>query len=99
MSRSRAYYRWQRYRTIQKKLGFLKRVGGMENVMAWTGGQPGRLSKGKIHCSCWMCRMKSKVQAPRQDLKSKVSASQQMQEFQLQKLTYCNYNGGLYEKV
>ena len=36
-------------------------VDGDENVKAWTAGgtKIGRLSKGKIHCSCWMCRVKS----------------------------------------
>ena len=42
-------------------MDILRRIDGDENVKAWTAGgaKIGRLSKGKIHCSCWMCRVKS----------------------------------------
>lgn len=56
MKRGRAYHRWQRLRTIRRKVAQLKRIGGESYVYAWTQGKPGRLSKGKIHCSCPMCR-------------------------------------------
>ena len=46
-------------RAIHRKEGILKRIGGEEYIRAWTGGTPGRLAKGKIHCSCPMCRKKS----------------------------------------
>ena len=46
MKRDRAYYRWQRKRTIKRKLTLLKRIGGDEYVQAWTHGKPGRLAKG-----------------------------------------------------
>jgi hypothetical protein len=42
-----------------RKRHVLRKIGGEEYVLAWSRGQPGRLSKGKIHCSCWMCRTKS----------------------------------------
>jgi len=60
--KNRAFRRWQRNRIIQKKLGILKRVGrnysrlfGSSLIDAWTHGKPGKLAKGKIHCSCFMC--------------------------------------------
>ena len=61
MARGRDWRRFQRYRTIQRKVDILRGIDGDENVKAWTAGgtKIGRLSKGKIHCSCWMCRVKS----------------------------------------
>lgn len=61
MARGRDWRRFQRNRIIQRKADILRGIGGDENVKAWTanGTKIGRLSKGKIHCSCWMCRVKS----------------------------------------
>ena len=59
MNRDRSYYRKQRMRVIHCKETILRQLGGEENVLAWEHGAAGRLSKGKIHCSCWMCRSKS----------------------------------------
>jgi len=78
MQRNRAYYRWHRFRVIYKKVKFLQRRDGIEGVESWTRGQYGRLSKGKIHCSCWMCRFKSYDNLTHADLKQLVSARQQM---------------------
>jgi hypothetical protein len=74
MNRDRAYYRTQRSRHINRKLFILKRHGGGEAIQAWTDGEFGRLSKGKIHCSCWMCRRKSYDEYSHRDAK-------QMQRF------------------
>lgn len=59
MARGRDWRRYQRHRTIRRKAEILRGIGGDENVKAWTAGgtKIGRLSKGKIHCSCWMCRV------------------------------------------
>jgi len=60
LKRDQDYYRYQRIRVIRRKTEILKFHGGNINVEAWThGGQTGRLSKGKIHCSCPLCRSKS----------------------------------------
>ena len=59
MNRDRGYYRKQRKRAIHRKERILRQLGGEENVRAWSHGATGRLPKGKIHCSCWMCRKKS----------------------------------------
>ena len=57
---SREHAHFWKERTIQRKEGILLGIGGDENVKAWTGGgYIGVLSKNKIHCSCWMCRVKS----------------------------------------
>jgi hypothetical protein len=77
MRRSRAYYRWQRRRVIRKKVDVLKRIGGTESVLAWTRGQYGRLAKGKIHCSCRMCRTKSYDYLSHRDVKHLIAAAHQ----------------------
>ena len=59
MKRGRGYYRRQRKRTIRRKCKLLYGIGGQENLWAWTHGAKGRLAKGKIHCSCPLCRRKS----------------------------------------
>jgi len=81
MTRNRAYYHYQRRRTILRKMRILKRIGNFENMNAWSRGQYGRLAKGKIHCSCWMCRTKSKDQISHRDAKHKISAYQQMSDY------------------
>ncbi|MBR1385091.1 MAG: hypothetical protein IJ555_14985 [Ruminococcus sp.] len=54
MSRSRAYTRHQRINHIGRK----KRIIHNQNDYRYYKHE-GMLSKGKIHCSCWMCRTKS----------------------------------------
>ena len=65
---------------IHRKEGILKRIGGEEYVRAWTGGTPGRLAKGKIHCSCPMCREKSYDSPPIPDLRKQEAFWEQMRE-------------------
>lgn len=58
MERGRAYYRHHRQRAIDRKYNILR-----ENkpwALEWYARDKGRLSKGKIHCSCSLCRTKSK---------------------------------------
>lgn len=80
MQKDRAYYRWQRSRAIRRKLGILNRTGGEALAEGWTRGNNGRLAKGKIHCSCWMCRAKSFDCPPHSDLKREQDARQQLEE-------------------
>lgn len=51
-NRSRGYYRKVRANAIRRKQRISKSY--------WHVKAPGVLSKGKIHCSCWMCTGKSK---------------------------------------
>lgn len=51
-NRTRAYYRDVRNKAIARKLRI--------SANYWHVKAPGVLSKGKIHCSCWMCSEKSK---------------------------------------
>ena len=83
MKRGRAYYRYQRKRHIKRKMGILRRVGGEEYLSAWSRDEYGRLSKGKIHCSCWMCRTKSYDEPAVSDWRTQVGADQQVKEYLL----------------
>lgn len=80
MSRNKAYYRFQRKRTIARKIGILRRIGGEEYLKAWSGGTAGRFAKGKIHCSCPLCRMKSYDELTKRDKTALESAKQQLSE-------------------
>lgn len=52
-NRSRAYYRHHRNRVIQRKTKIAKHTG-------WYSPFTGYFAKGKVHCSCSMCTVKSK---------------------------------------
>ena len=80
MNRDRAYYRYQRKRHIQRKIHILK-LWGSWYVEAWTRNQPGRLAKGKIHCSCRMCRTKSYDGWSQSDKRDILSGKQQISEW------------------
>jgi len=84
LNRDRAYYREQRQRTILKKKGICKRLGGNDLVFAWIRDNPGRLSKGKIHCSCYMCRTKSYDEKSHSDKKKEKTSLQQLAELSIQ---------------
>lgn len=57
--RNRGYYYWQRERAIARKSEILRELRGPFEPDLYTGGKPGKLSKGKIHCSCPLCRAKT----------------------------------------
>ena len=82
MNRDRSYYRKQRMRAIHRKETILRQLGGEEFVSAWAHGAAGRLSKGKIHCSCWMCRRKSYVDPKIRDKRAAMDAAQQLLEIE-----------------
>lgn len=82
MNRNRNYYRKQRKRAIHRKEQILLRLGGEEYLSAWARGAEGRFSKGKIHCSCWMCRRKS-YDSPRiRDKRAAIGAAEQLFEIE-----------------
>lgn len=84
MGRDRAYYRYQKKKHIQRKLGILRRIYGEEDVSDWTRDQPGRLSKGKIHCSCRMCRAKTYDEPTHSDRQRGINGEQQRRDFLLE---------------
>lgn len=86
-NRSRAYYRHQRWRCIRRKYNIRKQLWGntaIENYYSKdgkTGVAIGTLSKGKIHCSCPMCRTKFYDKLSHRDKKYIESANEQLQEY------------------
>ena len=63
---SRRYRRLQRQRAIKRKKGILQQYGSY----SWVH-YDGMLSKGKVHCSCPMCRKKSYDHPKIQDVRNK----------------------------
>ncbi|RZT23592.1 hypothetical protein [Fictibacillus sp. BK138] len=56
-NRSKDYYRHHRNRVIQKKLNVIKNVWCRDETIPHPYEvDPGKLSKGKLHCSCYMCK-------------------------------------------
>lgn len=72
---SRAYYRDQRRRHIDRKKRIIKLQNGY-----WYYEHEGILSKGKIHCSCWMCRRKFYDSAKVQDYRAAVGMIDQLND-------------------
>jgi len=73
-NRSKAYIRYQRERIIRKKWNILKDVMLRESEDM---PERGRLSKGKIHCSCRMCRYEQFHSIPKAKHKAKLIAMEQ----------------------
>lgn len=82
MDRDRSYYRKQRRRAIRRKEGVLQRIGGEAYVRAWAHGATGRFAKGKIHCSCWMCRRKSYDEPQLGDKRMALDAIEQLRKIE-----------------
>ena len=58
MNHTRDYYRRQRAKHIARKQRMINQWSYDKEHPYWVA-PAGALSKGKIHCSCWMCRRKS----------------------------------------
>jgi hypothetical protein len=71
-----------RNRAINRKCGILKKLNGenFDYYCGWIRNQPGRLAKGKIHCSCWMCRRKSYDEKSVSNLRDDIDYLQQIKE-------------------
>ena len=69
-SRTRGYYRVQRRNHINRKKHIIK-----DQNMYWHYKFEGYLSKGKIHCSCPMCRRKSYDISSLSDIRKAINAS------------------------
>lgn len=82
MNRDRSYYRKQRKRVIHRKEKILRQLGGEEEVRAWARGATGRFSKGKIHCSCYICRRKSYDEPQIRDKWAAINAAEQLFEIE-----------------
>ena len=92
MKRDRGYYRSQRKRTIQRKERILHFWGSSEEVTAWERGAKGRLSKGKIHCSCPLCRRKSYDYPTIRDKRATGKAKEMISEHLREEVMPCEGN-------
>ena len=67
--RNMGYYRAQRKKAINRKKRIIR-----DQHNYWNVRFDGELSKGKIHCSCPLCRRKSYDYAKMQDIRNNASA-------------------------
>lgn len=79
MNRTRDYYREQRAKHIARKQRMVKEWSMNGNCLYWVA-PAGALSKGKIHCSCWMCRRKSYDYKKARDL-ARIEAMDQSEKY------------------
>lgn len=70
MERTRAYRRKQRKKHIRQKARILEKV--LQADSDYRLKQKGRLDKGKVHCSCALCRRKSYEEPKISDLRKKL---------------------------
>ena len=70
-------------RAIHRKETILRQLVGEQNIFAWAHGALGRLSKGKIHCSCWMCRRKSYDEPQVRDKRAVIARLEEQQRVAL----------------
>lgn len=75
MNRTRDYYRKMRAKAIHRKRRIIK---GQHDY--WYVEHEGMLSKGKIHCSCPMCRHKSYDEKPATDKRKDEFARSQVED-------------------
>lgn len=78
MNRDRAYYRKQRAKHIARKKRMIKEWS-TDGTTYWICPN-GALNKGKIHCSCWMCRRKSYDDKSHKDL-ARIAAMNQSEAY------------------
>lgn len=76
-NRARNYYRIQRKRHINRKKRIIK---GLNDY--WVYKHEGMLSKGKIHCSCYMCAGKTNWHGYKpSDLRKLEAINQELREY------------------
>lgn len=75
MNRPISFYRHNRIRVIKRKKKIIK-----EQHNYWYVQHDGILSKGKIHCSCPLCRHKSYDEAKMQDKHSAIRDLSQLDD-------------------
>lgn len=91
MNRTRDYYRKQRAKHIARKQRMVKEWSMNGNCLYWVA-PAGALSKGKIHCSCWMCRRKSYDYKKARDLARIEAMNQSERYYQTNGYEFEDYN-------
>ena len=82
MHRNRAYRRFQRRRAIHHRFMILRDYWKLNDADDWTPERYGHLSKGKAHCSCWMCRRKSYDDPRIMDKRRAISQNQSQMDYE-----------------
>lgn len=81
-NRSRDYYRYNRKKAINRKYNIRKNLWGTQQTEEYYNCvAKGSLSKGKIHCSCPMCRTKSHDELDNCDKKKIDSMNDKLNEY------------------
>lgn len=75
--RGLAKTRYERFRHINRKKRIIK-----EQNNYWSYKHEGELSKGKIHCSCWMCRRKSYDSPKISDLRKSLAMKDEIRSWE-----------------
>ena len=71
LNRSRSENRYNYFKSKNRKLNILYSIHGKSDIDSYyTDKKKGKLGKGKIHCSCSMCSIKSKDSLKISDLKN-----------------------------
>lgn len=80
--RGRKYTRSQRNRAINRKFNILRGLWGTKEAEdVYCLNRKGKLSKGKIHCSCWLCREKSYIELAKVDKLKLLADVQALKEY------------------
>lgn len=80
--RGKKYTRYQRIRAINKKFNILRGLWGTKEAQdVYCSNKKGKLSKGKIHCSCWLCREKSYIDLSKADKLKLLADIQSLKEY------------------
>lgn len=84
--RNRNYHRKQRIRAINRKLAIrCSQWGTQDTFKIYDATQRGKLHKGKVHCSCMMCSIKSSTELSHTDKRKSAFAESQVNEYYRQR--------------
>lgn len=84
MKRDKAYLRKQRKRAINRKYKIREFTWGKESTKDYYEHNPkGELSKGKVHCSCSLCRLKSYDELSHRDKKNLLYLINQLNSYKV----------------
>lgn len=72
MNRGRNYNRFQKHKTIKRKVFILKNIKKYQEEF-FCDRNIGKLAKGKIHCSCKLCKFSKHYKFKKPKIKQKIS--------------------------
>lgn len=85
LNRSRSENRHNYFRSKNRKLNILYNINGKSDIDSYyNNNKKGKLGKGKIHCSCSLCSIKSKDYLKISDLKNIYKLDADLNEYLLE---------------